>query len=121
MPLQQGTGKWVGREDLFPGGFTEANDDVRKATPVDAIFRFWPDAMVELAQHIWDGNKKYNPDHPVISWRRELSSDHVGSLVRHIGIDYVKAVTVEAKIKVMRAVAWRALAQLQLLCEQRDG
>jgi len=101
--------------------FQDAPDEERKAAPIDAIFKFWPDAMLELAKHIWEGNKKYNPDHPKISWRRELSSDHVGSMFRHIGFDYIKAKTADTKIKVMRAVAWRALAQLQILCEERNG
>lgn len=109
-------------ESVERNGFEKATDEVRKATPIDAIFKFWPDAMVELAQHIWEGNKKYNPEHPKIGWKRELSSDHVGSLIRHVCYDYVKATTKEAKIKVMRAVAWRALAELQLLTEEEaDG
>ena len=100
--------------------FVNAADDVRKATPIDAIFKFWPDAMVALAQHIWKGNEKYNPEHPKIGWIREKSSDHVGSMTRHLCYDYVKATTKEAKIKVMSAIAWRALAELQLLTEEKD-
>jgi len=101
-------------------GFESATDEVRKATPIDAIFKFWPDAMVALAQHIWKGNEKYNPEHPKIGWIREKSSDHVGSMTRHLCYDYVKASTREAKIKVMSAIAWRALAELQLLAEEKD-
>jgi len=101
-------------------GFESAPDEVRKATPIDAIFKFWPDAMVALAQHIWKGNEKYNPEHPKIGWIREKSSDHVGSMTRHLCYDYVKASTREAKIKVMSAIAWRALAELQLLAEEKD-
>jgi len=101
-------------------GFENATDEVRKATPIDAIFKFWPDAMVALAQHIWKGNEKYNPEHPKIGWIREKSSDHVGSMTRHLCYDYVKASTREAKIKVMSAIAWRALAELQLLTEEKD-
>lgn len=97
--------------------FVNASDDVRKATPIDAIFKFWPDAMVALAQQIWAGNRKYNPEHPKIGWIREKSSDHVGSMTRHLCYDYVKATTKEAKIEVMSAIAWRALAELQLLTE----
>jgi hypothetical protein len=100
--------------------FVDASDDVRKATPIDAIFKFWPDAMVALAQHIWNGNEKYNPEHPKIGWIREKSSDHVGSMTRHLCYDYVKATTKRAKIKVMSAIAWRALAELQLLTEEKD-
>ena len=101
-------------------GFESAPDEARKATPIDAIFKFWPDAMVALAQHIWKGNEKYNPEHPKIGWIREKSSDHVGSMTRHLCYDYVKASTREAKIKVMSAIAWRALAELQLLAEEKD-
>lgn len=101
-------------------GFENATDEVRKATPIDAIFKFWPDAMVALAQHIWKGNEKYNPEHPKIGWIREKSSDHVGSMTRHLCYDYVKATTKKAKIKVMSAIAWRALAELQLLTEEKD-
>lgn len=116
----------VGKYDLGfgePGqkaGFESATDEVRKATPIDAIFKFWPDAMVALAQHIWKGNEKYNPEHPKIGWIREKSSDHVGSMTRHLCYDYVKATTKKAKIKVMSAIAWRALAELQLLTEEKD-
>ena len=107
-------------EVYTPPDFTDAADDVRKATPIDAIFKFWPDAMVALAQHIWKGNEKYNPEHPKIGWIREKSSDHVGSMTRHLCYDYVKATTKEAKVKVMSAIAWRALAELQLLTEEKD-
>ena len=106
-------------EKDVPTTFVNAADEVRKATPIDAIFKFWPDAMVALAQHIWKGNEKYNPEHPKIGWIREKSSDHVGSMTRHLCYDYVKATTKKAKIKVMSAIAWRALAELQLLTEEK--
>jgi len=98
--------------------FANAADDVRKATPIDAIFKFWPDAMVALAQHIWKGNERYSPNHPVMEWKRELSSDHPGSLMRHM-VDYFLADSTEGRVEAMTAVAWRAMAQLQLLTEEK--
>lgn len=94
-------------------------DEERKAVPIDAIFKFWPDSLIELAKHIQSGNDKYNKGNPV-EWQRHLSSDHKGSAFRH-QIDRVKAQDIDEVIAAQVAIVWREMAQLQLDCEERDG
>jgi hypothetical protein len=94
------------------------SDEERKKIPLDAIFRFWPDAMIALAKHLYFGNEKYNEGRLPVEWKRELSSDHQGSSMRH-KLDRQKAENMDDVIKAQTAIVWRELAQLQLDIEAR--
>ena len=93
------------------------DDNARKAIPIDAIFKFWPDAMIELARHIQFGADKYANGVPV--WNRELSSDHKGSAFRH-QIDLIKSTSREDRLHHQVAIVWREISQLQLDCEEQN-
>lgn len=79
----------------------------RKDTPVySGVVRYFPLALAAVARLSKRGNDQHNPGE-VLHWSREKSSDHPDCIMRHL-ID-----------EDWDAVAWRALAQLQLAEEKR--
>lgn len=92
----------------------ETDSDKRKDLPVFSGFvAYFPDAMVEVARLSKAGNDKHNPGEP-LHWSRDKSSDHLDCIQRHL----IDAGTMDTDgflhdVK----VAWRAMANLQLLME----
>lgn len=90
----------------------------RKDTPVfSSVLRYFPDALAEIARLCKAGNDQHNPGKP-LHWARSKSGDELDALTRHL----LAAGSVDTDgfyhdVK----VAWRALANLQKLIEQRDG
>lgn len=92
----------------------------RKRVPLAAgLFDYFPDALAEIARHSWEGNEKHNPGEP-LHWAREKSSDHRDCILRHF-LDAGPSGSSDSRIEHLRALAWRALAELQLTCEERDA
>jgi hypothetical protein len=94
------------------------NDSVtRKATPIySGVLRYFPDALAAVARLSKAGNDKHNPGEP-LHWSRGKSNDHGDCLVRHqLEPEQMDPETGELHAT---SVAWRALAQLQLLEEAR--
>jgi len=91
----------------------------RKATPIwSGVLRYFPDAIAAVARLSKRGNDKHNPGEP-LHWAREKSNDHGDCILRHqMEPDAIDEDTGELHAV---AVAWRALAQLQLLEEKRLG
>lgn len=89
----------------------------RKATPIfSGVLRYFPLALAAVARVSKIGNDKHNPGEP-LHWSREKSTDHGDCIVRHqIDFDQVETDTGEYHAAL---VAWRALAQLELLEEGR--
>ena len=73
----------------------------RKAIPVySGVIRYFPDALVAIAQLSQRGNDQHNPG-TALHWDRSKSGDELDAMMRHVvEEDWV-------------AVAWRALANLQ--------
>ncbi len=93
----------------------------RKDTPVYSGFIcYFPDAIAEVARLSKAGNDQHNPGSP-LHWDRSKSGDERDALLRHL-IDgtFIERGDPDAAIVEARAVAWRAMAALQKLCEQRD-
>lgn len=90
----------------------------RKATPIwSGVLRYFPDALAAVARVSKKGNDKHNPGEP-LHWAREKSTDHGDCIVRHqMEPDAIDPETGEFHAA---QVAWRALAQLQLLEETRN-
>lgn len=77
----------------------------RKRIPLySGVLQYFPAALIRVAQRSRAGNDQHNPSEP-LHWARGKSSDHLDCLLRHL---------VEGDLV---AVAWRALAALQLQCE----
>ena len=93
------------------------DNQARKDTPIfSGVLCYFPLALAAVARLSKAGNDKHNPGEP-LRWAREKSTDHGDCIVRHqIEFDAIDADTGEFHAT---AVAWRALAQLELLEEQR--
>lgn len=85
----------------------------RKRIPMyTGLLVYFPDALAAVAQHSFDNNEKHNPGE-LLHWSREKSSDHLNCCVRHL----TDIATGADKIEELKALAWRALAELQLTLE----
>lgn len=92
----------------------------RKQKPVfSGLLQYFPDALMEVANHSKRGNDKHNPGEP-LRWDRGKSTDQADCLARHlidIGPNWDK-IDEETGSLHAAALAWRALALLQLVLEK---
>ena len=65
-----------------------------------------------------EGNDQHHPGKP-LHWDRSKSGDEMDALCRH-AIGNHQALGIDDKIIEARAVAWRAMANLQKMCERRE-
>jgi hypothetical protein len=95
-----------------------SESDRRKATPIfSGVMRYFPDALAAVARLSKAGNDKHNPGQP-LHWSRDKSTDHGDCIARHqVTFEETDPETGEFHAA---AVAWRALAQLQLLEEKKQ-
>ena len=86
----------------------------RKAIPLwSGLFKYFPDALVEVARLSYIGNLQHNPGQP-LHWAREKSTDQEDTILRHL----LDSGTVDTDgVRHSTKVAWRALAKLQLELE----
>lgn len=90
----------------------------RKNTPIfSGVLMYFPLAIAAVARHSKRGNDKHNAGEP-LHWAREKSTDHLDCAVRHI-IDANHFNAELGEYEEACALAWRALAHLQLLEESR--
>lgn len=81
----------------------------RKLIPLcSGVLDYFPAALVEVAKCSQRGNDQHNPGQP-LHWSRGKSADHLDALMRHL---------LERDLV---GVAWRALAALQMQCEERGA
>ena len=106
----------VTRSTFQVSGWLPQEHAARKGLPMaTGLLDYFPDALADVARLSKLGNDKHNPGEP-LRWAREKSPDHADALLRHmvqrteIDLDGVLHAT---------KVAWRALAQLQLLIEAK--
>lgn len=86
---------------IFPDDSAE-----RKTFPLySGVLQYFPSALAKLANHSYVSNEKHNPGE-AIHWARGKSDDHLDAAARHL---------VEGDLA---GLAWRALAALQLQCEE---
>lgn len=82
----------------------------RKATPIySGVIRYFPDALVAVAEVSRIGNEQHHPGEP-LHWDRLKSTDELDALARHL-VDAGKFDSDGARHSAK--VAWRALANLQ--------
>ncbi len=86
----------------------------RKTIPLwSGLFKYFPDALVEVARLSYIGNLQHNPGQP-LHWAREKSTDQEDTILRHL----LDSGTVDTDgVRHSTKVAWRALAKLQLELE----
>lgn len=92
----------------------------RKVTPLfSGVLNYFPLALAAVARMSQRGNDQHNPGQP-LHWAREKSTDQEDCLLRHlVDVHTVDPETGEYLHAV--AVAWRALALVQILEERRLG
>lgn len=92
---------------------------LRKNTPIaSGVLDYFPLAIAAVARLSKYGNDKHNPGEP-LHWSRGKSNDHRDCIARHL----IDCGTVDAESGELHdvALAWRALANLQLAEEKRLG
>lgn len=93
----------------------------RKESPVfSGVLQYFPDAIMEIAKHSKKGNDKHNPGQP-LHWSKDKSPDHADCVARHL-IDVGPiwdALDEETGSYHATALAWRALALLQIMLERK--
>jgi hypothetical protein len=96
------------------------DSDERKDLPIfSGVLNYFPLAIAAVARVSKRGNDKHNPGQP-LHWARGKSMDHTDCIARHlIDVETLDAKTGEYEDA--QALAWRALAKLQELEEQRLG
>src|SRR6185312_15067067 len=103
---------FVERRTILP---TYSNE--RKEIPIySGVVKYFPLALAAIAKHSKRGNDKHNPGQP-LHWSREKSSDHEDCIARHL-VD-IDAVNAAGEYEEATALAWRALAALQIREEKR--
>lgn len=92
----------------------------RKNSPVfSGVLQYFPDALLAVSQHSKAGNDKHNPGQP-LHWSKGKSTDHADCIARHlidIGPNW-DLKDPETGSYHATALAWRALALLQILIER---
>ena len=93
------------------------DSEERKDAPVFSGFMaYFPDAIAEVARLSKASNDKHNPGEPMF-WSREKSDDHGDCLARHqLQWDELDVDSTGEFYHAVK-VAWRAMAQLQVLLE----
>lgn len=95
------------------------DSEERKGTPLfSGCLNYFPLALAAVARVSKRGNDKHNPGEP-LHWSRENSADHADCIARHL-ID-LETTSAAGEYEDAAALAWRALAQLQILEERRLG
>jgi dATP/dGTP diphosphohydrolase len=90
----------------------------RKAEPIySGVLMYFPDALAAVCRVSKAGNDKHNPGEPM-HWARGKSTDQMDCAVRHILTPEV--IDPETGEPELAAAAWRILAQLQLIEENRN-
>jgi len=93
-------------------------DESRKEIPMArGLLDYFPDALAAVARLSFLANDKHNPGEPM-HWAKEKSNDHADCILRHM-VDRGKWIVGEYKrpVRHSTAVAWRALAMLQMEIE----
>jgi hypothetical protein len=97
------------------------DDAERKSIPVfEGFVCYFPKSMVEVARHSQESNEQHNPGEPLY-WNRAKSKNQLGSLTRHLLDIAGPGNTLDDQILHARAMAWRSMANLELLLEERDA
>lgn len=88
----------------------------RKESPMfRGLLNYFPDALMYVSHVSWVGNEQHNKGEE-LHWARNKSQDHSDCIVRHL-LEYDKLD--DDGLYHAGKVAWRALALLQKLLEQK--
>jgi hypothetical protein len=92
----------------------------RKQYPLCAgVLWYFLNALLRVAHVSWAGNQQHNPGQP-LHWARGKSMDQVDCILRHLA-EYDPQDQSEESEAAIAAVAWRALAELELYLERKHA
>jgi len=93
---------------------------IRKSTPIySGVLTYFPDALAEVCKASQAGNKQHLDGQP-LHWDRNKSKDQLDALTRHL-IDHARGETYDDDgVLHLAKVAWRCLAQIQLMVEKQN-
>ena len=94
------------------------NSNERKLVELDSVLDYFPNALSYVSLQSSFGNVKHNPDAKQLTWSKHLSNDHRSCIMRHLV--NVEEVDEESGMIHAVSVAWRALAQLEMLILKAD-
>lgn len=106
------------RAHVARAGF-DSESQQRKNTPIySGPLTNFPLAIAAVARLCFKANEKHNPGEP-LHWSRGKSTDHKDCIARHL----IDSGTMDSEFDELHdvALAWRALANLQLAEEKRLG
>lgn len=91
---------------------------LRKDSPVFSGFmQYFPNAIFEVARLSKASNDKHNPNEP-LHWSKDKSNDHGDCLARHqLEVGTTDSDGFDHAVK----VAWRAMAQLEILLTKNNN
>lgn len=97
----------------------------RKRRPiVTGFLDYFPSAVAAVAFLSWAGNEKHNKGE-ALHWARGKSMDTEDCIGRHLvergGVDFIETDDAIYEIPHEVALAWRAMANLQLACESHGA
>lgn len=102
---------------------TKDTRTARKGRPLfSGVLMYFPDALLSIAEHSKRGNDVHNPGQP-LHWSKDKSKDHADCIARHlvdIGPNW-DALDEETQSLHATALAWRALALLQTVLENKES
>jgi len=108
---------------LSPRLLGRLTSEERKEYPVTrGVLDYFPDALALVSHLSWAGNEKHNPGQ-TLHWARSKGGDNPDCIGRHLierdGSDFI-SLEDGRRIEIAHrvAIAWRALAELQLWAEQ---
>jgi hypothetical protein len=94
------------------------DSEERKRLPIfSGVLNYFPLAIAAVARVSRRGSEKHNPGQP-LHWARGKSPDHADCIARHL-IDIESIDPASGEHEDAACLAWRALAKLQELEEQR--
>ncbi len=96
-----------------PRGISASSVDRKLAPVFRGLFKYFPDALYEVAAHSYAANEKHNPGEE-LHWSRDKSADHEDCILRHM-LDRAAGIDMDTNLV---SVVWRALAALQLEIEE---
>lgn len=92
----------------------------RKNTPVySGVIKYFPDALKHVSLVSKAGNDQHNPGQP-LHWARGKSMDQLDALTRHLTDHASGNIVDDDGLYHLGKVAWRALAELQLMIEENE-
>ena len=94
--------------------------EVRKQIPVFSGFiKYFPRAIESVAHLSFIANEQHNPG-TLVHWDRTKSTDDLDAMMRHL-TDHAKGIEYDDDGMLhMTKVAWRAMATLEKLLEQKN-